>query len=88
MPGIIIIISPSFFTVGAMGVVRQFHAELVSVARPVARHNLCEVKVHLCLLLATQQWKRKKVIPTGLTRRHPLAAKIPANPKILNKGRV
>ncbi len=41
-----------------------------------------------CLPLATQQQKRKKTIQAGLTRRHPLAARIPAKPRILNKRRV
>ncbi len=40
-----------------------------------------------CFPLATKQWKRKKMIQAGLTRRHPLAAKIPAKLRILNKGR-
>ncbi len=44
--------------------------------------------IPLCLPLATQQWKRKGTIQAGLTRRHPLVAKIPAKPRILNKGRV
>ncbi len=40
-----------------------------------------------CLSLATQQQNRK-TIQAGLTRRHLLAAKIPAKHRILNKGRV
>ncbi len=34
------------------------------------------------------KWKREKMILAGLTRRHPEAAKIPAKPRILTKGRV
>ncbi len=55
------------------------------------RHHAPNAGTHRlpsCLPLATQQWKRKKTIQAGLTRRHPLAAKIPAKPRILNEGRV
>ncbi len=53
-----------------------------------AFHPMLDLVILLCLPLATQQWKRKKKTQAGLTRRHPVAAKISAKPGILNERRV